>query len=79
MTSDGESRHWTRTEQLLGCEHKRPAAAIVSIDVRRVLMAADYRRRHPGSKLKHRWDRLKSWWRENRTIKRLVVGLKTEA
>ena len=74
MREISESRHWTRTERLPGY-----AAAIVSIDVRRVLMAADYRRRHPGSKLKHRWDRLKSWWRENRTIKRLVVGLKTEA
>ena len=69
-----ESGHWTKTEWLLGCEHKRPAAAIVSIDVRRVLMAADYRRRHPD-----RWDRLKSWWRESRTFKRLVVSLKTEA
>jgi len=53
MRELSESRHWTRTERLAG-----QAAAIVSIDVRRVLMEADYRRRHPGW-----WVRLTCWWK----------------
>jgi hypothetical protein len=50
-----ESRHWTRTERLPG-----KVIAIDSLDVRRVLMQAEYERRRPPW-----WVRL---WREYRVL-----------
>jgi len=61
-----ESKHWTRTERLPG-----RGTAVLSIDVRRAMMAADYRKRHPPL-----WMRLiAKWWRWRHTrSKRLVVS-----
>jgi len=59
-----ESNHWTRTERLPG-----GIVLIDSLDVRRMMMAADYRRRHPPL-----WMRLIArWWRwRHRRSKRPV-------
>jgi len=58
MREISESRHWTRTEKLPGY-----AAAIVSIDARRVLLEADFRRRHPTL-----WNRILGKFRKLRWV-----------